>query len=36
VAIYAIRAKAAVEAPAVAAFVAFMTERLGAARWELG
>jgi DNA-binding transcriptional LysR family regulator len=35
VAIYAVRAKAAVEAPAVAAFVAFMAERLGAARWEL-
>lgn len=36
VAIYAVRPKAAVEAPAVAAFVAFMAERLGAARWELG
>lgn len=35
VAIYAVRPKAAVEAPAVAAFVAFMAERLGAARWEL-
>lgn len=36
VAIYAVRPRATVEAPAVAAFVAFMADRLGAARWELG
>ncbi|MEY4376308.1 MAG: hypothetical protein RJB26_858 [Pseudomonadota bacterium] len=34
VAIHAVRPRAAVEAPAVAAFVAFIAERLGAARWD--
>lgn len=35
VAIHAARPRATVEAPAVTAFVAYLAERLGAARWEV-